>query len=74
MWKGRREVELKPFPETRCPGKYKTNEVVKFERHGEIAVVTVNSPPVNALSAAVRCGILEGVGVAIAIARSRASC
>ena len=30
------------------------NEVVKLERHDVIAIVTVNSPPVNALSAAVR--------------------
>jgi 3-hydroxyacyl-CoA dehydrogenase len=42
------------------------SEVVKLERHDEIGVVTVNSPPVNALSAAVRGGILEGVKQAIA--------
>ena len=35
------------------------NEVVKLERHDVIAIVTVNSPPVNALSAAVRGGIFE---------------
>ena len=35
------------------------SEVVKLERHDVIAIVTVNSPPVNALSAAVRGGILE---------------
>jgi 3-hydroxyacyl-CoA dehydrogenase len=34
------------------------NEVVKLERHDAVAVVTVNNPPVNALSAAVRGGIL----------------
>ncbi len=37
------------------------SEVVKFERHGEIGVVTVDSPPVNALSAAVRRGIAEQI-------------
>src|SRR3954471_14171739 len=37
------------------------NEVVKLERHDAIAIVTVNSPPVNALSAAVRRGIFESV-------------
>jgi len=42
------------------------SEVVKLERHDEIGVVTINSPPVNALSAAVRGGILEGVKQAIA--------
>jgi 3-hydroxyacyl-CoA dehydrogenase len=35
------------------------NEVVKLERSDAIAVVTVNSPPVNALSAAVRRGIFD---------------
>jgi len=35
------------------------NDVVKLERHDVIGIVTVNSPPVNALSAAVRGGILE---------------
>src|SRR6201985_1600834 len=42
------------------------NEVVKLERHDVIGVVTVNSPPVNALSAAVRGGILECIKAAIA--------
>jgi len=42
------------------------SEVVKLERHDVIAVVTVNSPPVNALSAAVRGGILECIKAAIA--------
>ena len=37
------------------------SEVVKLERHDAIAIVTVNSPPVNALSAAVRRGIFENV-------------
>src|SRR6267378_4109290 len=42
------------------------NEVVKLERHDVIAVVTVNNPPVNALSAAVRGGIFECIKSAIA--------
>src|SRR3954453_19792391 len=41
-------------------------EVVKLERHDVIAIVTVDSPPVNALSAAVRRGIYESVKSAAA--------
>ncbi len=37
------------------------SEVVKVERHDAIAVVTIDSPPVNALSAAVRQGIVQAV-------------
>src|SRR6202047_3785229 len=42
------------------------NEVVKLERHDVIAIVTVDSPPVNALSAAVRGGIQACIKRAIA--------
>jgi 3-hydroxyacyl-CoA dehydrogenase len=42
------------------------SEVVKVERHDAVAIVTVDSPPVNALSVAVRKGILECVKSAIA--------
>jgi 3-hydroxyacyl-CoA dehydrogenase len=42
------------------------NEVVKLERHDVIAVITVDSPPVNALSAAVRRGIFDNVKAAAA--------
>src|SRR5690349_7919587 len=42
------------------------SEVVKLERHDVIGIVTVNNPPVNALSAAVRGGILECMKAAIA--------
>src|SRR5437764_9638915 len=42
------------------------NEVVKLERRDAIAIVTVNSPPVNALSAAVRGGILDCINSAVA--------
>ncbi|SDN92962.1 3-hydroxyacyl-CoA dehydrogenase NAD-binding domain-containing protein [Afipia sp. GAS231] len=48
------------------------NEVVKLERHDAIAIVTVNSPPVNALSAAVRGGIFECMKAAIADAEVKA--
>jgi len=42
------------------------NEVVKLERQDVVAIVTVNNPPVNALSAAVRGGILDCMKSAIA--------
>lgn len=42
------------------------SEVVKLERHDKVGIVTVDSPPVNALSAAVRGGILECIKAAIA--------
>ena len=42
------------------------SEVVKMERHDAVAIVTIDSPPVNALSAAVRKGILDGVTSAAA--------
>ena len=37
------------------------NEVVKVERHDAIAVIKINNPPVNALSAAVRQGIAAAI-------------
>ena len=42
------------------------SEVVRLERHDVVAIATVDSPPVNALSAAVRGGILKCVKDAIA--------
>ncbi len=42
------------------------SDAVKLERHDEIAIVTVDRPPVNALSAAVRRGIQDCVQKAIA--------
>jgi 3-hydroxyacyl-CoA dehydrogenase len=48
------------------------SDVVKLERHDEVAVVMVNSPPVNALSAAVRRGIFENVKAANADAAVKA--
>ncbi|MET4046117.1 3-hydroxyacyl-CoA dehydrogenase [Bradyrhizobium sp. RT6a] len=41
-------------------------KVVKLERHDVICIVTVDYPPVNALSDAVRGGILECMNAAIA--------
>lgn len=35
------------------------SETVKYEQQGNIALITVNNPPVNALSASVRLGLLE---------------
>ncbi|WP_316201484.1 MULTISPECIES: 3-hydroxyacyl-CoA dehydrogenase NAD-binding domain-containing protein [unclassified Bradyrhizobium] len=42
------------------------SEVAKLDRHDFIGIVTIDSPPVNALSAAVRGGILDNVKAAIA--------
>ena len=42
------------------------NPVTDLTQDGEIAVITVDSPPVNALSAAVRTGIADALGRAIA--------
>ncbi len=37
------------------------NQVVKLERRGEVALIVVNNPPVNALSQAVRAGLAAAV-------------
>ncbi len=42
------------------------NTVTDLTREGDIAVVTINSPPVNALSADVRNGLRDGVSQAAA--------
>jgi len=42
------------------------NPVTDLSKDGEIAVITLNSPPVNALSAAVRDGLHDGFKQAIA--------
>ncbi len=42
------------------------NAVTDLTNDGEIAVLTINSPPVNALSAAVRQGIAAGIAKAVA--------
>ncbi|MGY4334744.1 enoyl-CoA hydratase/carnithine racemase [Bradyrhizobium sp. LB7.2] len=41
-------------------------KIVKLERHDVMAIITVDYPPVNALSTAVRDGILECINLAIA--------
>ena len=41
------------------------NEVADLTIDGDIAVLTLNSPPVNALSAPVRDGIYKGIGQAV---------
>ena len=40
------------------------NEVTELRLDGDIAVLTLNSPPVNALSANVRTGLFEGIRAA----------
>ncbi|MFK7941596.1 MAG: 3-hydroxyacyl-CoA dehydrogenase NAD-binding domain-containing protein [Paracoccaceae bacterium] len=42
------------------------SDVVRYETEDEIAIVTVASPPVNALSHAVRVGIAESIAKAVA--------
>ncbi|HTP76941.1 MAG TPA: 3-hydroxyacyl-CoA dehydrogenase NAD-binding domain-containing protein [Rhizomicrobium sp.] len=42
------------------------NPVTDFSKDGEIGIITLNSPPVNALSANVRDGLYEGFKAAIA--------
>ena len=42
------------------------NAAADLTTEGEVAVLTVNSPPVNALSAAVRQGIVDGIARAVA--------
>src|SRR5438309_8454078 len=59
-------------PENKRSRESPVSEVVKLERHDVIAIVTVNSPPVNALSAAVRGGIFECMKSAIADAEVKA--
>ncbi len=42
------------------------NERVSLDRHGRIAVITIDNPPVNALGQAVRAGLRDGVAAAMA--------
>jgi 3-hydroxyacyl-CoA dehydrogenase len=48
------------------------NDVTDLANDGEIAVLTLNSPPVNALSAPVRDGLSEGFRQAIADEKTKA--
>jgi 3-hydroxyacyl-CoA dehydrogenase len=47
-------------------------QVVTSERVGDVAILTVNSPPVNALSHAVRSGIKQGIDGALSDAAAKA--
>ena len=49
------------------------NTVTDLTREGDIAVITINSPPVNALSAEVRNGIRDGVQQAAPMPPSKPS-
>jgi 3-hydroxyacyl-CoA dehydrogenase len=42
------------------------NPAVRIERHGNVAVLLVDNPPVNAMNADVRRGLLDGISQAIA--------
>jgi len=42
------------------------NDVTDYAREGEVGVITLNSPPVNALSFGVRDGLAEGMKAAMA--------
>ena len=48
------------------------NDVTDLANDGEIAILTLNSPPVNALSAPVRDGLADGFKKAIADANTKA--
>ncbi len=48
------------------------NSVADLTLHGDIAVLTIDSPPVNALSARVRDGLLDGMRQAAADAAAKA--
>jgi len=37
------------------------NDLVEYTRDGNVAILTINNPPVNALSPGVPEGILEGI-------------
>ena len=42
------------------------SDLVTFEKQGSVGVITVNNPPVNALSQAVRQGLLDGIAKGLA--------
>ena len=43
----------------------KITDMVDMETHGDVAVITIDNPPVNALSAGVRTGLYEGMTQAL---------
>jgi 3-hydroxyacyl-CoA dehydrogenase len=48
------------------------NAVTKYDLEGDVGVITLNSPPVNALSAGVRDGLAGGMAAALADGKARA--
>ena len=48
------------------------NDVTRYDLEGDVGVITLNSPPVNALSAPVRDGLANGVAAAMADAGAKA--
>ena len=42
------------------------SDLVTFEKQGSVGVITVNNPPVNALSQGVRQGLLDGIARGLA--------
>ena len=48
------------------------NAVTDYELEGDVGVITLNSPPVNALSAGVRDGLAEGIKAGLADAGAKA--
>src|SRR5271155_6060264 len=62
---GIRRSTLNKLCKNRISRESSVSEVVSLERHDVVAIVTVNSPPVNALSAAVRGGIMDCVKRAV---------
>jgi 3-hydroxyacyl-CoA dehydrogenase len=42
------------------------SDLVTFEKQGQVGVITVNNPPVNALSQGVRQGLLDGIAKGVA--------
>jgi len=47
-------------------------DLVRYERRGSIGVITVDNPPVNALSQGVRQGLLDALAKGIADPEARA--
>src|SRR5229473_3625277 len=44
-----------------APWRIQMSDLVTFEKQGQVGVITVNNPPVNALSQGVRQGLLDGI-------------
>ena len=48
------------------------SQLVDYQRHGSVGVITVNNPPVNALGVGVRQGLLDALGRGVADGGARA--